>query len=83
MKVVLVTFQDPTTYDQWMPVSTVDQSLPRLVCACGFLMERNDKVVKVALLLGHDKEIASNWVDIPAGCVVSTDELKEVEWKDA
>ena len=83
MKVVLVKFQDPTTHDQWVLMSGVDQSLPRLGFACGFLLEENDKVVKVALLLGQDKEIVSNWIDIPAGCVVSIHELKEVDWSNA
>ena len=80
MRIVLVKFQDPTTHSSWETIDELDKSAPRTGLACGFLMEETDKIVKVCLLLGQDREIASNWIDIPAGCVVSIDVLKEVDW---
>jgi len=80
VKVVLVKFHDPTTFGSWETMDYIDCSEPRLALACGFLIEDNDKLVKVCLLLGQDKAVGSNWITIPAGCIVSVDELKEVDW---
>ena len=79
MQVALVRFQDPTTHDNWASMDDIDKSAPKVCFACGFLIEENDAVVKVCLLLGQ--EIGSNWVVIPAGCVLSVEVIKEIDLK--
>ena len=77
MQVALVKFQDPTTHDNWSLMDDIDKSAPKMCFACGFLIEENDAVVKVCLLLGQ--EIGSNWIVIPAGCVLSVEVIKEID----
>ena len=77
MQVTLVRFQDPTTHDHWASMDDIDKAAPKVCFACGFLIEENDAVVKVCLLLGQ--EIGSNWIVIPAGCVLSVEVIKEID----
>ena len=82
MQVALVKFQDPTTHDHWASMDDIDKAAPKMCFACGFLIEENDAVVKVCLLLGQEKEIGSNWIVIPAGCVLSVEVIKEIDLND-
>mgnify|MGYP001564771774 CR=1 FL=1 len=80
MKLVVVKFADPTTFGHWAAMEDVDTSQIRVCVAAGWLVEENDKYVKVALLLSKDKNEANSWIIIPGGCVLSMDEIKEVDW---
>ena len=77
MQVALVKFHDPTTHDHWASMDDIDKSAPKVCFACGFLIEENDVVVKVCLLLGQ--EIGSNWIVIPAKCVLFIEVIKEID----
>lgn len=82
MKIVIVKFLDPTTHSQWASLEAIDETEPHVCYAHGRLMQEDDKVVKVSLLTGGDKQSGADWVDIPAGCVLSVDVIKEVDWGD-
>ena len=79
MQVALVKFQDPTTHDHWASMDDIDKSAPKVCFACGFLIEESDEAVKVYLLLGQEKEIGSNWIVIPAKCVLFIEVIKEID----
>ena len=79
MQVALVKFQDPTTHDNWSLMDDIDKSSLKVCFACGFLIEDSDAVVKVCLLLGQEKEIGSNWIVIPAKCVLFIEVIKEID----
>ena len=79
MQVALVRFQDPTTHDNWASMDDIDKSAPKVCFACGFLIEESDEAVKVCLLLGQEKEIGSNWIVIPAKCVLFIEVIKEID----
>ena len=81
MKVVVVKFLDPTTCGEWSTKQEVDETKCKSCVACGFLFEENKDTVKVALMCSNDKEAWSDWVVIPAGCVLSIDKIKEVDWE--
>ena len=79
MQVALVKFQDPTTHDHWASMDDIDKSAPKVCFACGFLIEESEEAVKVCLLLGQEKEIGSNWIVIPARCVLFIEVIKEID----
>ena len=79
MQVALVKFQDPATHDHWASMDDIDKSAPKVCFACGFLIEESDEAVKVCLLLGQEKEIGSNWIVIPAKCVLFIEVIKEID----
>ena len=79
MQVALVKFQDPTTHDNWASMDDIDKSALKVCFACGFLIEESDEAVKVCLLLGQEKEIGSNWIVIPAKCVLFIEVIKEID----
>ena len=81
MQVVMVKFRDPTTFDYWATMDEIDKSEPRVCYACGFLIEENDDVTKVALLLSEDREIGRDWITIPTSCILSCEVIKEVDWE--
>ena len=79
MQVALVKFQDSTTHDHWASMDDIDKSAPKVCFACGFLIEESDEAVKVCLLLGQEKEVGSNWIIIPAKCVLFIEVIKEID----
>ena len=81
MKLVVVKFQDPTTFHQWTEMDEIDKSKCKICYAGGFLVEENDDITKVALLYAEDKGSASNWIAIPTACVLACEVIKEVDWE--
>jgi len=80
MQVVLVKFLDPVTCGHWSSLAEMEETKPRLCVACGLLWTENNEIVRVGLLADADKESASDWITIPAGCVKSVEVIKEVDW---
>jgi len=76
VKIVVVSFQDPTAYGQWATLDEMDELKCKVCYASGFLLEEGD-FVKVGLLCGADKASTSNWIAIPKGCVLHCDEIGE------
>lgn len=81
MQLVIVKFRDPTTFNQWAYKDEVDKSKCKVCLAFGILVEENEDITKVALLCSGDKGAFSNWVNIPTGCVLTCDVIKEVDWE--
>ncbi len=81
MQVVVVKFQDPTTFNQWKLLDSLDTAPCKICYACGFLLEENKEYTKVALLCSEDAQGVSDWIVIPTGCVMSCEVIKEVDWK--
>ena len=82
MKIVLVKYQDPTTYSSWMPTELVSHTKPKLGFVCGYLFEENEDTIKVALMCSEDRDTWAEHIVIPQGCVVSVDVIKEVDWDE-
>jgi len=80
MQLVVVKFLDPTTHNHWATLDDIDTSTCRVCYAHGALLAENDNIVKVSLLSSDTKQAGSDWIDIPAGCVISIDIIKEVDW---
>mgnify|MGYP001616636977 CR=1 FL=1 len=81
MQVVVVKFKDPTTFGHWETKEELDKSKCKVCFACGFLLEENTTTTKVALLCAEDLNSFSDWIDIPAGCILSCEVIKEVDWE--
>ena len=81
MQIAVVKFQDPTTFNHWATIDEVDKSKCDVCYACGFLIEENDNVTKVALMSSEDKKTGYGWVVIPTSCVLSCEVIKEVDWE--
>lgn len=73
MQVVLVKFRDPTTFGHWASMDFMAESKPRICLAVGFLLEKNNNVIKVGLMTSD--EDVSNWIAIPRGALVSMETL--------
>ena len=80
MQLVVVKFLDPTTHNRWAGQDEIDETQCRVCYAHGVLLKENDKIVKVSLLSSEDKQTGSDWIDIPAGCILSLEIIKEVDW---
>ncbi len=81
MQLVVVKFEDSTTFDHWVSIEEVDESKCKVCIAVGVLVEENAKVTKVALLYSEDKKAVSNWIAIPTACILSCDIIKEIDWE--
>jgi len=79
MKVVLVKFEDPTTFGNWATPERMEESAPNVCYGCGLLLAKNKKTVKIGLLHAADGETVSDWIVIPRGCIVSMETIKEVK----
>lgn len=80
MQVVVVKFADPTFYDLWDTLDEIDKSCYNYCYACGWLLEENEKVVKVGAIVDEARHQGRSWVVIPAGCVREVSVIKEVDW---
>ena len=82
MRIAVVKFSDPTTFDRWGTSDEVEKAECYQCTACGYLIEETDKVIKVALLRGQAGRHWSNWVVIPTGAVSSVRIIESVEDDD-
>lgn len=80
MQLVVVKFVDPTTHSHWASLEEISKTKCRVCFAHGVLLEENEEKVTVALLSSDGKSHSSDWIDIPAGCVLSIEAIKEVDW---
>ncbi len=83
MQLVLASFIDPTTYNQWSTLEALGESKPRIVWVCGFLLEQTEALTKIGLLVSMEAEGISDWVVIDSRVLVSLEVLKEVDLKGA
>lgn len=83
MQVVVAKWQDSTTFTNWTSSEEMDKSGFKVCYAAGFLLEKNEKVIKVSLLTSDDKKAFSNWINIPAGDVLELTVIKEVDWNES
>ena len=77
MQLAIVKFVDSTTFGHWDTIDNVDTLAPKTCLAAGWLVEKTEKLVKVALLISDKADAMSNWIVIPAGCVLSVEVVME------
>lgn len=82
MKLVVVKFADPIVISHWTTLEDAEKIKPRTCYAHGRLLTENKEVVRVSLLSSEDNQDASSWITIPAGCVISVDIIKEIDWNE-
>ena len=75
MKIVLVKWQDATTFNQWAEATGVTESKLRVCYAAGFLVGKSKEQVTVALLTSEDTGSFSDWINIPAQSVLKITKL--------
>ena len=79
MQIVIVKWQDSTTYTHWADVDEVDKSSFKICYAAGLLVTQNEKQVTVALLAAEDGSAYSDWINIPAGDVLELTVVESLE----
>ena len=77
MKLVLVSFNDPTTFGHWSIKEDMEASKCKVCFAQGMLMREETDFIKVGLLCGKGGDSFSDWIVIPRGCILTCDEVGE------